>query len=230
MKNQYFGDFNDYVKYGLLRCFSAAGLRIGVCWMLTPDDGRGHGGKIRYLSEGERWRAHDPPLFDILNSSVGAGRPRHISIAEKGSIIPRASFFPDIVPDSRAERSAWLRRALLALSSAELLFLDPDNGLEIPSVALGAKNSSKYLYWSEVGLAWERGASLLIFQHFARENRDTHTERLVRRLQMEAPEAMVSAIRTPNVLFLLASQPAHRSRSKAALDTARVKWQGAITL
>ena len=35
MKNQYFGDINDYVKYGLLRVFSATH-RVAVCWMLTP--------------------------------------------------------------------------------------------------------------------------------------------------------------------------------------------------
>ena len=36
MKNQYFGDVNDYRKYGLLRLLGRAGkVKIGVCWMLT---------------------------------------------------------------------------------------------------------------------------------------------------------------------------------------------------
>jgi hypothetical protein len=40
MKNQYFGDINDYRKYGLLRILSDEGsMRTGVCWMLTRDDG-----------------------------------------------------------------------------------------------------------------------------------------------------------------------------------------------
>lgn len=40
MKHQYIGDINDYRKYALLRTLSADGVnRIGVCWMLTPDDG-----------------------------------------------------------------------------------------------------------------------------------------------------------------------------------------------
>ena len=40
MKNQYFGDINDYRKYGLLRLIAKkTGLKIGICWMLTPDDG-----------------------------------------------------------------------------------------------------------------------------------------------------------------------------------------------
>lgn len=40
VKHQYVGDINDYRKYALLRALSAGGAnRIGVCWMLTPDDG-----------------------------------------------------------------------------------------------------------------------------------------------------------------------------------------------
>ena len=40
MKNQYFGDVNDYRKYGLLRALQGEGsLSTLVAWMLTPDDG-----------------------------------------------------------------------------------------------------------------------------------------------------------------------------------------------
>jgi hypothetical protein len=40
MKNQYFGDINDYRKYGLLRMLHSTGDgRLLVAWMLTPDDG-----------------------------------------------------------------------------------------------------------------------------------------------------------------------------------------------
>ena len=44
MKNQYFGDINDYRKYGLIRILSNSGIiRTGICWMLTPDDTRTDG-------------------------------------------------------------------------------------------------------------------------------------------------------------------------------------------
>lgn len=44
MKNQYFGDINDYLKYGLLRVIAKkTGLRVAVCWMPTPDDGHTDG-------------------------------------------------------------------------------------------------------------------------------------------------------------------------------------------
>ena len=39
MKNQYFGDINDYRKYGLLRILiSGGGIKTIVCWVLRPDD------------------------------------------------------------------------------------------------------------------------------------------------------------------------------------------------
>jgi hypothetical protein len=38
MKNQYFGDINDYRKYGLLRALQSTGDgSLLVTWMLTPD-------------------------------------------------------------------------------------------------------------------------------------------------------------------------------------------------
>ena len=60
MKNQYFGDINDYQKYGLLRTISRdTGLRLAVCWMLTPDDGRSDGKKTGYV---------DRPMISAVES------------------------------------------------------------------------------------------------------------------------------------------------------------------
>jgi len=77
VKHQYFGDINDYRKYGLLRLLAKeSGLRLGICWMLTPDDGRTDGGKISYLADPERWRNLDPELFDRLGAALENGFPR----------------------------------------------------------------------------------------------------------------------------------------------------------
>lgn len=49
MKHQYVGDINDYRKYALLRALSSGGTnQVGVCWMLTPDDGGADGAKLAY--------------------------------------------------------------------------------------------------------------------------------------------------------------------------------------
>ena len=98
MKNQYFGDVNDYMMYGLLRCCAAAGWRVGVCWMLTPDDARSDGARVQYLSDTKSCRHHDPVLFDLLESAIKSGE-RNVSVVENGVILPDTTFFPEIVPD-----------------------------------------------------------------------------------------------------------------------------------
>src|SRR3989442_8801178 len=129
MKNQYFGDINDYLKYGLLRCFANAGLSIGVCWMLTPDDARSDGRKITYLSDPERWRPCDRLLFDALSKAVRS-RSRHVRHAKSSACLREAQFFNQMVPDNLALRKKWLNRALATLADADVLFFDPDNGIE----------------------------------------------------------------------------------------------------
>ena len=69
----------------------------------------------------------------------------------------------------------------------------------------GRKNSSKFLYWAEIGQAYEAEHSLLIYQHFTHENREAFTSRLTQRLQTVTAAEAVWAIHTPHVLFLLVS-------------------------
>ena len=43
MKNQYVGDIGDYGKYALLKAFSDNGVKLGINWYLTDDDGKSTG-------------------------------------------------------------------------------------------------------------------------------------------------------------------------------------------
>jgi hypothetical protein len=80
VKNQYFGDINDYRKYGLLRTLCGGGqLKVGVYWMLTISDQRTDGRLIRYLGKPELWRSYDPELFDCLQEWVADPQSRNIT-------------------------------------------------------------------------------------------------------------------------------------------------------
>ena len=48
MKNQYVGDIGDYGKYSLLRAFLNAGIKVGINWYLTDNDGSTDGKFKRY--------------------------------------------------------------------------------------------------------------------------------------------------------------------------------------
>lgn len=227
MKNQYFGDINDYLKYGLLRCFANAGLRIGVCWMLTGDDERSDGSKVKYLSNPEQWRRHDPNLFDDIAKAIQK-QMRHVRQAQKPTFLPDASFFDELVPDNQQMREVWLTKALAKLECADLLFFDPDNGIEVKSKPWGRTGSCKYLYWGEIRRAWSHGSSLLIFQHFTRENRASYVSRIISKLAEHVPGGDVVPLITSNVLYLLACQSRHEVEVSFALNAIAKTWTGPI--
>lgn len=140
MKNQYFGDINDYLKYGLLRAIiGASNLRTLVGWMLTHDDPGTDGRFVSYLENSAKWARHDPDLFTHLKEMLAQGAPRRVGLMERSLLLPGAKYFSAIVPDSAEARSAWFRSLLEQSQGRELVFLDPDNGLEVP-LANGYRN------------------------------------------------------------------------------------------
>lgn len=225
MKDQYVGDVNDYAKYALLRAFSAGGdMRVGLCWMLTPPDERADGRKLGYLARPEQWRAYDPPLFDALSATVSAPDGRRIAFLERSGVLPGALTVDRLVPDDLAGRGAFMRAAAEALAPADLVFFDPDNGLDVPSLVRGRRNSNKYVYRDEVAACYEAGSSVLVYQHFPRERRGPFLDRVGEELRALAPGASTWAFRTANVAFLLLIQPRHAARLEDRIREAAARW------
>src|SRR5262249_20113803 len=145
MKNQYFGDVNDFRKYGLLRTLQrASGLAVGVCWFLTVDDGAGDGELRKFLKQPGRWRHYDSELYDKLQRLLRAEVQRSVSRARQWELIPGASYFEAVLRDHRLARAEYFEAARQVLRNSDLVFVDPDNGIVVPSTKLGASGSSKY--------------------------------------------------------------------------------------
>jgi len=193
--------------------------------MLTPPDGRGDGQRIDYLTNPDAWRARDPLLFDFLRKSLDAGQ-RDVGVFEASSLLPGAHYFGDLLDDNAPCRTAYFVKALRALADADLLFFDPDNGVEVPSIPYGRTGSCRYLYWREVEQVISTGASVLIFQHWKRESRQHLTKRLAIQLGSRIPHGAVAAIHSPHVLFLAGCQPCHRERVVKALALVHERWAG----
>lgn len=192
--------------------------------MLTPSDGRSDGRKTQYLFKPETWRPHDAMLFDLLQEVVVKQRDRHLRHIEGSKALDGARFFGEVAPDSCAERARWFGRMRQVLSRADLIFFDPDNGLEIPSKPLGRKGSSKYVYWAELGDLWRDGKSLLVFQHYPRESREKYVARRVEECRSKLPPAKVHALSSANVLFLLIAQPGHHAPLRDAVRRIEARW------
>lgn len=229
MKNQYFGDINDYKKFGLLRTISSASnLSILITWMLTENDGSTDGKFIQYLQEPKKWEHYDPPLYRELANLLNGCSDRNVGLIEGSKLLNGSSYYSKLVPDDTTGRNSWFSGLTSVSNNSDLVFLDPDNGLEIASKPYGRKNSSKFLYWSEVGDLWADGKSLLIYQHFIREKREAFIARMLGRLSNFMAGSIVEAFSTSNVIFLMALQPDHHRFHKPIISSVQNTWPGQI--
>ena len=131
MKHQYFGDINDFLKFSLLQSLCGGErLSLGVCWMLTPDDGSTDGSLTRYLNEVDRWRKYNPVLFDRLSNGVFAESSRSVLFLEASNLLPRAEFHSNYLTDDLVDQLFYFSAVQRKFAKMDLLFFDPDNGLE----------------------------------------------------------------------------------------------------
>jgi len=195
VQNRYVGDIGDYGKFGLLRILSEQQLRIGVQWYHVPDEGHNKDGKhINYLTA-DRFRNCDPYLFDTLKKLVQK-RQRNLAAIESSKIFgPEATFFSEelsfngMAAIGKAAREArlnkraeWNEKALQILGPADVVFFDPDNGLEIPSKLKNHKTGPKHVFWDEIRPFHERGQSVVIYHHLGRTG-GSHEEQIATRLK-----------------------------------------------
>jgi hypothetical protein len=229
VKNQYFGDVNDYRKYGLLRCLTAAtGLPLGVCWLLTEPENRPDGEFRRYLDDPRRWRHYDPELYDGLRRLLDPDVRRDVHHADAWNLIPGARYYTPILRDDAAARSGYFAEGLQALAGCPLLFFDPDNGVEVPSTRIGRKRSSKYVYWPEIEEAYARGHSLVVYQHYVRVQRVPFMQGLAAECARRLVAPLVDTFATAHVVFVLIARPEHADLFAGAHARIASTWAGQI--
>jgi hypothetical protein len=227
MKDQYFGDINDYRKYSLLRHLGGFGRhKIVLAWALTDDDDRSDGGRIAYLEDPQRWRGHDPKVFDCLQQEVIEAGRRCVSSLEKSGVIPNCTYFAERLSDDPVDRGRYFERLSAVAKGADLVFLDPDNGIEVKSVPRGRRNSSKYVYWDEVALLLNSNASLLVYQHFPRVNRKRYIRNLLSHGGATVGVTRATAFRTSHAVFLLFPQARHEAALASNTCQVLENWKG----
>jgi hypothetical protein len=230
MKNQYFGDVNDYKKYGILRILQKAfpDDKIAICWMLTPDDGSSDGKKLGHFNNKKNERRCDPDLFDLLHKSTILNKQRSVSEAEE--IFPADSvvFFKEIISDDMKKREQYFSNLKHSATGCKLMFFDPDIGIAPASIIKGRKDSSMYIYSDEIKDFYGSDKSVLIYQHFPRIERTAFIENTAKILLINTGASDVVAFRTSHVVyFLLVAE----NKSKAILNSCNLildKWNGFI--
>ena len=227
MKNQYVGDIGDYGKMGLLRILQNAGIQVGVNWYLTPDDNKSDGRHIHYLD-----KPCDTPDIDLhhgLYHLVKTGC-RTIHGLEAPNLLPGAIFYNDVLDYSQINqaskrkviRKEWHDSAQQKLSGCDLVFLDPDNGLEVKSKSPYNMEGNKYTTYQEASQYYGKGMSVLVYNHRDRSPEKKYIERFQRFYdipQTKNAHLLCLTFRRVSVRdYVLLMQEEHLNRIKVAMD------------
>lgn len=225
MQERYLGDSHDFIKYALLRHIRrTTGLRLGVNWYLTDPTrvdrtGNKDGEKRHHLTRPE-WEQLDPELLEKLRA-YEAPETRSIKNVERDNVLPEDTlYFDQEVPDAMKRRD-WHATALKALKDADLVFLDPDNGFQVPSMRSG--KSAKYALYSEAS-DWLRAGKVCVSIQFARQCDPIARGRKVQdnMHRVALPAGVLPIVRArvaPNILFLTLSPSPFTKQIEGALTS-----------
>ena len=227
MQDRYAGDVGDFGKFALLRAL-CGGRSLGVCWYRTDaaEEKNNDGRHLDYLRKSDRFEYLDPEVFNGLKRFVESFRvdPRRRSVAhlEKLGLLPdRARFHKALCPTGAAnsdQRRAWATGMTEAMDGAQLIFLDPDNGLET------ASPNHKSVLFSELKSLRSPSRALLFYQHQTRRKGGARSEfnHTRSRLERHTDNRDVVAVRlrpySSRFYFLLDADKALRDRLKAFAD------------
>lgn len=178
MQNRYFGDVGDFGKFALLKYIFSneprSNIRLGLVWCLFPNEGHNNDGRhVSYLTR-EDMKELDPELFMFLRRCIENNLRRVSEFEQSGLLPPDTIFFRNFVSeggmaDQRVtHRIAWFEQCLRATTDCDVVFLDPDNGVEVASISKRHPKAGKYMFWDEICAFLERGKSLIIYHHLNR--------------------------------------------------------------
>lgn len=180
MKNQYVGDIGDYGKYGLLRFLARQGIKIGVNWYLTENDGSLDGKFIEYLDHFEE-RIYDPALFDALRD-LAFRSDKTVKMIQDADLISGAEYYEEVLKSSKVEaktrelsRRLWFNNSTLVLQESELIFADPDNGISYKKSAR-TKDSEKFILPDEICRYYNSGKNVVFYCHKGRRKQEAWEE------------------------------------------------------
>jgi hypothetical protein len=235
MQNRYAGDIGDFVKIAILRALTS-GNRLGVLWWLYPEENHnGNGRHVDYLQQASKWRQFDTELFDGL-SEIVASNKRSVLSLEEAKFLPLAKFFGEIIPiegspaERKADRVEWFKRARRATEDCDVVFVDPDNGLQTKGFSLGAAVAGKSVSIAELNALCAPGRTLIVYHHHTRR-KGGHLEELAHwadRLRTEGFRR-VDAIRSrpfsPRVFFILEASPDMQENAEKLVKL----WKGHLS-
>jgi hypothetical protein len=168
MRDQYAGDVSDLLRLAFLRALAADDTTMGVGWYYN----RGHGGRYqdgrhREYCDEPKWEPLDEALFRALKA-MRKLRERSVKALEELPIWPVRTLFYRVPVPSTANRHPWAVDMKRTLREANIIFLDPDNGL--------GSSSNRHATVAEVAAMRQPGRAVVLIKFPGR--RGDHTSQI----------------------------------------------------
>lgn len=197
MQHRYVPDLGDFSKFAVIDALSGQGtLRTALIWYLVdPDEvGDSHkndGKHTGYLSNDSQGLAACHPALYKRFLAIDGGGHKHVDVYRRHRVVPGVSYFAEgLSYDGRALsdrlpwREGWLERAIGVASKADIVMLDPDNGLMADRLSIRSRQAVKYASLDECAAFYGGGRrTLVVYQHAHRQGSVAEqTDRALRRL------------------------------------------------
>lgn len=238
MQNRYVADVGNLGKYGLLRYITKTNLSLGINWYLVPDENNNEDGKyISYLEKND-YSQCDEELYYIMKKIINEDR-RNIDSIQESDIFPANTLFNKELLDYHKEtdwnhrnelRNNWHHRALEKLCSSDIVFLDPDNGLQVKSTSLTSEKGNKYIGYKELEDYYNLGLSIIFYNHRERKPEEEYLNKFRRLKEDDAfKNSAVTGLKfkrgtTRDYIFILQQQ--HADAVKDSLNSLMdSKWK-----
>jgi hypothetical protein len=159
MQVRQIGGIGDYGKFALLRHLMKD-RRLAVCWYLTGESGEAKDRErhFDYLKRPDEFRHFAPEVFDDLLEFDG-GRAAFIDpLAELhlSRMLGNAVFLRQEVPRHASLRQQWLDVLVDSVRGTNLVFLDPDCGIQ------GKRLTTGHVALAEIAALRESNRALII--------------------------------------------------------------------
>ena len=179
MKDQYVGDIGDFANNGLLRVLCGTqedpvpGMRLCIIWYRNPSQDQ-YGNQVGYLNPSDHnsqtYRRCDPDLYRELQKLVGRrmkrDERRRIEDIMGSNILPCGTRHHEAnipTPARINSRQEWLEEAIGTTEESDVIFLNPDTGID-----WDGKAKLKYVHPWELRRWLGTEKILVIYQHAQR--------------------------------------------------------------
>jgi len=203
MRDEYVGDVGDFGKYMLLNKLGKLGngkIKIGVNWYYNtkPEEQTSDGRYINYLNpsyrNADQYKTCSQTIYEQLRAIVDKEKRKISEIEDRQILFDGTIFYSKPLPwefnspsEKKKKREDWFNDSLEKLEAANIVFLDPDNGIQTPNVRKTQAKAVKYVFSDEFERYYNGKKTVIIYNHRDRTPQQQYEERFIALQKLVSP-------------------------------------------